>query len=166
MLFSVLAKRMEGFGSLFTLKALNVLILSFVGSSKIMKTCFILAVFMVMYSNGCCRESDYEGYKHDDSSTNLTENEMFTNFMRPQQFTMGTLLGLLVASIVVVIGSFLVLWRLCCDVEMRVTREAIQPLKSISQIVSGDKSPRMETRSVSGQSLLGHSSSSSGLEIA
>ncbi|GFQ79694.1 uncharacterized protein TNCT_648141 [Trichonephila clavata] len=140
--------------------------LATMSSDRIMKTCFILAVFMVMYSNGCCRESDYEGYKHDDSSTNLTENEMFTNFMRPQQFTMGTLLGLLVASIVVVIGSFLVLWRLCCDVEMRVTREAIQPLKSISQIVSGDKSPRMETRSVSGQSLLGHSSSSSGLEIA
>ncbi|XP_055941349.1 uncharacterized protein LOC129971522 isoform X1 [Argiope bruennichi] len=134
---------------------------------RIMKTCFVLVIFLVLYANACCKESDYEGYKHDDTSTNLTsENNILPGFMRAQEFTMGTLLGLLVASIVVVIGSFLVLWRLCCDVEMRVTREAIQPLKSISQMVSGEKSPRIQTRSVSGQSLLDNSSASSGVEIA
>ncbi|GIX80417.1 uncharacterized protein CEXT_121701 [Caerostris extrusa] len=133
-----------------------------------MKMCLILVVFTVMYSNGCCRESDYDGYKNGESADNSTSDKsLFNGFMRPQEFTTGTLLGLLVASIVVIIGSFLVLWRLCCDVEMRVTREAIQPLKSISQIVSGEKSPRLQSRSVSGQSLLEHNSSaSSGVEIA
>ncbi|GBL89767.1 hypothetical protein AVEN_179558-1 [Araneus ventricosus] len=135
--------------------------------TKIMKTSFILVIFLALYANACCKESDYDGYKHDDSSTNLTsENSVLPAFMRAQEFTWGTLLGLLVASVVVVIGSFLVLWRLCCDVEMRVTREAIQPLKSISQMVAGEKSPRVQTRSVSGQSLLDNSSASSGVEIA
>lgn len=108
-----------------------------------------------------------EGHNHK-VDTNLTTDDdddnnsnLLSNLMRPQKFTPGTLLGLLVASLVVVIGSFLVLWKVCCEVEMRVSREGMEPLKSISQGVGA------QGRSVSGESLLlGHSCSSSVMEIA
>ncbi|XP_015927480.1 uncharacterized protein [Parasteatoda tepidariorum] len=131
-----------------------------------MKSTLALAVFLVMNANGCCKESDFDAYKHEETSNLTTEDEMFINFMRPQRFTPGTLLGLLVASIVVIIGSFLVLWRVCCDVEIRL--EGMEPLRSISQTVSDERSPPRpnDNRSVSTQSLLGHSCRSSVLEIA
>lgn len=105
-------------------------------------------------------------YQHDDVSNLTAEDdrqEDFMWFMQAQTFTLGTLLGLLVASIVVVIGSFLVLWRLCCEVEMVVTREVIEPLQSISQNVSSKPSTN---RSVTNEKLLGQSCSSSVFEIS
>lgn len=83
--------------------------------------------------------------------------------MKPT-FSIGTVLGVVVASVVVVIGSFLVLWRVCCEVEMVVTREVMLPLNSISQKVA--TSPKTsQPKSVSREKLLGHNSSNV-LEIA
>ncbi|XP_054720230.1 uncharacterized protein LOC129229877 [Uloborus diversus] len=127
---------------------------------------FVLIILVVIYTNACCKETEFDGYSQDEvNSNNLTaEESMFAYFMQPQKFTVGTLLGLLVASLVVVIGSFLVMWRLCCDVEMVVTREVMEPLQSISQKVANN--PRAEGgRSASGELLLSQSSSSSVLEI-
>ncbi|KFM80432.1 hypothetical protein X975_26446, partial [Stegodyphus mimosarum] len=123
-----------------------------------MKTLELLILFM-LYRNAFSRESDYEGHRHEDPSSNFKKN-FSNNLMRPQRFTAGTLLGLLVASVVVVIGSFLVLWRLCCDVEMVVNREALMPLQSISQSVTSKR------KSTSQQQLISQSCSSNQQDVA
>lgn len=108
----------------------------------------------------------YDGYKHDGTSNLTSEKKLIQSLfhMKASQFTAGTLLGLLVASMVVVIGSFLVLWRLCCDVEMVVTREVMEPLNSISQTVA--KSPKKSSiKKKSTERLISHGCSSSVLEI-
>lgn len=77
--------------------------------------------------------------------------------MKPT-FSVGTVLGVVVASVVVVIGSFLVLWRVCCDVEMVVTREVMLPLNSISQKVPAPPITS-QPKSASRKKLLEHNSS-------
>lgn len=89
--------------------------------------CVVLEAFIV----GCCREIVSE----DPIQKNVSASEVSKSALSPQRFTAGTVIGLVVASVVVVIGSFLVMWRLCCDYDI-VTSSNVSPLRSISLAVA------------------------------
>lgn len=114
-------------------------------------TCIVLEVVIV----ACCREIVSE----DPIQKNISGSGVSKNALSPQRFTAGTVIGLVVASLVVVIGSFLVMWRLCCDYDV-VTSGNVSPLRSISLAVAETPRTIRSQSTGSGQLLVDSSESS------